>query len=424
MAADTTTIADSPVATRLAELTNRLDAATSATMGFPAGNDIDWSPLAPIFSRGLLNNLGDPYMDGLFPLHVKDFEREAIDLLADLFRAPPGDRWGYVTGGATEGILYGLWLARRLHPRAVVYHSTASHPSVPKAIDMLGMRSVVLRTDEYGELDYQDLAEQVGRMRDRPAVVAANVGTTMSETTDDVHQILRVLDSVPVPAVRRFVLADAALSGIPLALLDPADRPGFDLQDGADAVMVSGHKFLATPMPCAVVVVKAGTVARAAPIAAFSGSPDSTISFSRNGHAALAIWYALTVCGRDGLAARARKSHELAAYLHKRLDELGWPADRRPNTMSVTLAAPSEAVRSRWRLAVHEDRSHIVCAPGVTRQLLDEFLDALAGDTLASGDTTPEGAGLLPATNGRRSFIPRPLRRSASANGVNGKLTG
>src|SRR5215468_1168524 len=169
MATDQPTTEDRPVEDRLTELTNRLDAATSATMGFPAGNDIDWSPLAPIFSRGLLNNLGDPYMDGLFPLHVKDFEREAIDLLADLFRAPPGDRWGYVTGGATEATLYGLWLARRLHPRAVVYHSTASHPSVAKAVEVLGMRSVVLRTDEFGELDYQDLADQVGRLRHRAA---------------------------------------------------------------------------------------------------------------------------------------------------------------------------------------------------------------------------------------------------------------
>jgi histidine decarboxylase len=406
---------DSLVATRLAELTDRLDAATFATLGFPASHDIDWSPLAPIFSRGLLNNLGDPYLDGLYPLHVKDLEREAVDLLAGLFRAPPADRWGYVTGGATEGTLYGLWLARRLHPRAVVYHSTASHPSVPKAIDVLGMRSVVLRTDEHGELDYLDLAEQVGRLRDRPAVVVANVGSTMSETIDDVRQILRVLDSVPMPPARRFVFADAALSGIPLAMLNPDDRPGFDLHDGADAVVVSGHKFLATPMPCAAVVVKPSTVARAAgQIVSYVGCPDTTISSSRNGHAALAIWYALAVCGRDGLAARTRRSHELAAYLQARLGEMGWPADRRPHAMTVTLAAPSEAVRSRWGLAVHEGRSHIVCVPGVTRQLLDKFLDAVAGDS-----PTQEGVSLS-TVNGKLALLPRLLRRSAVPTPITG----
>src|SRR5207244_2952051 len=151
--------------------------------------------------------------------------------------------------------------------------------------------------------------------------------------------------------------------------------------------VVSGHKFLATPMPCAVVVVRASTVTHAAPVVAYTGSPDTTISSSRNGHAALAVWYALSVWGRDGLAARASQSRDLAAYLHARLAEMGWPADRRPHAMTVTLAAPPVRVRERWRLAVHEGRSHIVCAPGVTRQLLDEFLDALSGDTTGPDQT-------------------------------------
>jgi histidine decarboxylase len=419
MATDNSATVDSPVTARLSELTARLDAAASATLGFPAGHDLDWSALAPIFSRGLLNNLGDPYTDGLYPLHVKDFEREAVDFLADLFRAPADDRWGYVTGGATEATMHGLWLARRLHPRAAVYYNAAAHPSVSKAVDVLGMRSVVLRTDAHGELDYTDLAEQVGRLRRRPAVVVANVGTTMNETVDDVRQILAALDSVPMPPGRRFVLADAALSGIPLAFVDPADRPGFDLHDGADAVVVSGHKFLATPMPCAVVVVRASAVAHAAPVVAYTGSPDTTISSSRNGHAALAIWYALSVWGRDGLAARASHCRELAAYLHARLGELGWPADRRPHAMTVTLAAPPAPVRERWRLAVHEGRSHIVCTPGVTRQLIDDFLAGFPGEGSDSRNAAPGAA------NGKRGrLLPRPLRRGTSTTATAAATTG
>ncbi|HKT05215.1 MAG TPA: histidine decarboxylase [Rugosimonospora sp.] len=401
--------------TRLAELTSRLDAAGSATLGFPASYDIDWSPLAPIFSRGLLNNLGDAYTDGLYPLHVKDFEREAVDALADLFRAPAGDRWGYVTGGATEGILHGLWLARRLYPRAVVYHSTAAHPGVSKAVDVLGMRSLVLRTDAYGELDYTDLLEQARRLRHRPAVVVANVGTTMTEATDDVRQILAALDSVSVPVGRRFVVADAALSGIPLAFVDPARRPGFDLHDGADVVVISGHKFLATPMPCAAVVARACIATTASPPVTYTGSPDTTVSSSRNGHAVLAIWYALTVLGRDGLASRAHQARRLAAYLHTRLGGLGWPADRRPLAMTVTIAAPSAPLRRRWRLAVQEGRSHIVCVPGVTRELLDEFLASLDGDhtdpDTNQASTANGKTGLLPA--GRVEAHPSRRQRQA-----------
>jgi len=402
------------VTARLAELTARLDAAGTA-IGFPAGTDLDWRPLADLFTRGLLNNLGDPYADGLYPFHTKDFEREAVDLVAGLFRAPADDRWGYVTAGASEATLYGLDLARRLHPDAVVLHSSASYPAVPKAVRLLAMPSVVLRTDEHGELDYHDLADQAGRRRDRPLVVVANAGTTFGEAVDDVRRIRRVLDELAVPADRRFILTDAALSGIPLALLDPADRPGFDLADGADCVLVSGHKFLSTPMPAAVVVVRASTRA-GAPMVAYTGSPDATIASSRSGHAALAVWYALTVLGRDGLAARAEHARDLAAYLHHQLTELGWPAWRRPHAMTVTLAAPPAPIRTRFRLANSGGRTHIVCAPGVLRADLNAFLSALAAsqgrpavpDAASGSDRAPDG-------NGRRSWLPRQTRRSTPA---------
>lgn len=415
MAPDSTIPAvDGSVSARLAELAARLDAVTPA-IGFPADSDIDWRPLAELFTRGLLNNLGDPYTNGLYPLHVKDFEREAVDMLADLFRAPAADRRGYVASGATEATLYGLELARRLHPGAVVLHSAAAHPAVPKAVRILAMPSVVLRADEHGAMDYQDLADQVRLRRDRPVVVVANAGTTMTEAVDDVRRIRGVLDDAAVPAGRRFILVDAALSGIPLALLDPAVRPGFDFTDSPACVLVSGHKFLSTPMPCAVVIVKASTCALA-PAVSYTGSANTTIASSRSGHAALAVWYALSVLGPDGLAARAQQCRDLAAYLHERLDEMQWPAWRLPYAVTVTLAAPSEQVRGRWRLANDAGRCHIVCAPGVLRSDLDALLTVLAeaqGLPPAPDHEPDDGHPARP--NGRRRWLPRQRRAAGSA---------
>jgi histidine decarboxylase len=407
-------VADGSVPARLAELAARLDAAGPA-IGFPAGSDIDWRPLADLFTRGLLNNLGDPDTDGLYPLHAKDLEREAVDMLADLFRAPTDDRWGYVASGATEATLYGLELARRLQPGAVVLHSAAAHPAVPKAVRLLAMPSVVLRTDEHDAMDYQDLADQVRQRRDRPVVVVANAGTTMTEAVDDVRAIRRVLDDAPVAVGRRFILVDAALSGIPLALLDPAVRPGFDFTDGADCVLVSGHKFLSTPMPCAVVIVKASTRALA-PAVSYTGSLDTTIASSRSGHAALAVWYALSVLGPDGLAARAQQCRDLAAHLHDRLEQVQWPVWRLPYAMTVTLAAPSGPVRARWRLANHAGRSHIVCAPGVLRSDLDALATVLADAQGLPPTPDPEpDEGPSPKSNGRRRWLPRQRRAAGSA---------
>jgi len=356
----------------LDELADRLESIRPTNIGFPAASDVDYSRLSGFFDRHLLNNLGDPFTDGAYPQHTKALEVAVVTFVADLMRAPTNDRWGYVTTGAGEGNLYALHLARGLHPRGIVYYSEAAHYSMDKAMDLLAMPSIRVRVDHTGRMDFDDFQAQVDRNRDRPVIVAANIGTTMTEAVDDVRRIHQILDSLAIR--RRFVHADAALSGIPLALLDPADRPGFDFADGADSVIVSGHKFLGTPMPCGVVVVKASHCAHLTRTGGYTGSPDTTITCSRSGHAALLMWYALRSYGVDGLRARAEQSRTLAAYTHQQLAELGWDVGYNPPGFTVVLATPPAPVTEKWTLASTHGRSHIVCMPGVTRDMIDNFL--------------------------------------------------
>jgi len=365
----------------LATLRERLEATRPFNIGFPGATDFDYSALSEFFAVHLLNNVGDPYVDGAGPNQTKAFEREVVSFCADLFRAPPHDRWGYVTTGGTEGNLYALWLARSLYPDALAYVSDAAHYSIAKALDLLALPYVVVGADDTGEMDAGDLADQLARHRERPALVAATAGTTMSEAVDDVRGIARILDALAVR--RRFIHVDAALSGIPLGLLDPAERPGFDFADGADSVAVSGHKFLGAPFPCGVVVVRASDRDRVARRVGYTGSPDSTVTGSRSGHAALLLWHAIRTYGRDGLRRRAESARELAAYVHRRLLDLGWEAYRHPHAFTVVLRTPPERVARRWVLAEDGERSHIVTMPGVTRESVDAFLADLAAAVAA-----------------------------------------
>jgi histidine decarboxylase len=322
-------------------------------------------------------------------------------------RAPADDRWGYVTGGASEGTEHALWLARRRFPGAVVYHSQAAHHCVPAAVDRLALTAVVVRADEYGEIDYEDLAGQVDRRRDRPAIIVANVGTAMSEAIDDVRRITQILDGLAI--THRWVHADAALSGIPLALLDPDARPGFDLTDGADSVIVSGHKFLGAPLPCGVLVVRDSQRPNAARAATYTGAPDSTLTNSRSGLAAIGLWLTLRRHGPHGLRGRAEQARDVATYAHGRLVEIGWPAHRHPHAFTVVLATPPAAVTEKWPLASQDRRSHIVCVPGVTREQIDAFITDLQA---ATTPTVPSAA-----VDGHRSR--GLLRRTrASADGA------
>jgi histidine decarboxylase len=221
-----------------------------------------------------------------------------------------------------------------------------------------------------------------------PVVVVASVGTTMTEAVDDVRRIHAALAAAGVRSEALWVHADAALAGIPLALVDPATRPGFDIADGASSIVVSGHKFPGAPVPCAVLVVRDS----ARPVAqdrlvTYTGTFDATVSGSRNGHAALMLWWALHTWGVDGLRRRAEDARALAAHTVRRLHGIGWPAWRHDHAFTVVLDRPPRTVLDRWPLAVDGDRAHLVCMPGKTAEMVEQFvtdLDRAAGPVAAA----------------------------------------
>ncbi|MDQ7904681.1 histidine decarboxylase [Phytohabitans sp. ZYX-F-186] len=388
--------------TGLPAFADRLRSAGRYNIGFPGATDIDHTDLSPWWGR-MLNNVGDAFADGLAVNHSKVWERQVLRFVADLLRAPT-TWWGYVTSGASEGTLHALHQARRRFPTGVVYHSVAAHPSVAKAVDLLGMDAVVVRAGGRGEMDYHDLATVVGLHRDRPAVVVATAGTTLDEAVDDLRQIHAVLDEAAV--VRRLVHVDAALAGIPLALLEPQDRSGIDFADGADSVVVSGHKFLGAPMPCGILIT-ATPPAPPTGVCSYSGSPDTTVSGSRNGHTPLLLAHTISRLGRDGLHGRAVQARRLAGYTVRQLTGLGWPAWRHRHAFTVVLRTPPAPVLGKWVLAGDSgERCHIVCMPGVSAGQIDEFVS----DLHAALTPTP-GSSPLSGLDGADAGVPVPARR-------------
>ncbi|BCB74553.1 histidine decarboxylase [Phytohabitans flavus] len=350
---------------------DRLRQATRFNIGFPGATDIDHTDLLSWAGR-LLNNVGDPDVDGLAANHSKLFERRVLRFVAELLRAPVG-WWGYVTSGASEGTLHALYLARRRYPKAVCYYTTAAHPSVAKAVDILNVDTVLVRTTACGEMDYHDLATVVGQHRDRPAIVVATAGTTLTEAVDDLREVEAVLDELAV--TRRWVHVDAALAGIPLALLSPDERPGLDFADGAHSLVISGHKFLGAPMPCGILVT--ATRPNPAPgLVPYSGSPDTTLLGSRNGHTPLLLAHTVDRLGWEGLHARAGQARAVAGHAVRRLSGIGWPAWRQhPHAFTVVIRTPPQVVRDKWVLAGDgRDSSHIVFMPGITLGQIDEFV--------------------------------------------------
>ncbi len=234
------------------------------------------------------------------------------------------------------------------------------------------MPAVAVAEDRYGEMDYAALRTAVARNRRRPVIVVATAGTTMTEAVDSVAEIHQVLDDLGVE--RRYVHVDAALAGVPLALLADDKRPAFDFRAGADSIGFSLHKFLATRMPGGLVVARTDAPAASGGRVEYTGAADTVVTCSRNGHLALMAWYAVRTLGREGLRKRAETARITAAHLVDALGELEWPAWRNPHAFTVVMATPPEDVTDRWRLATEGGLSHYVCLPGRSLAQADEFV--------------------------------------------------
>jgi histidine decarboxylase len=354
----------------LDDLYARMRDANESALGYPSAKDFDCGPLLR-FLQFPINNVGDPFAEGTYKVETRPFEREVVEFFAELLRAPESDWWGYVTNGGTEGNLYGLYLARELHPRGVVYYSEHTHYSVSKNLHFLGMRHIMIRSQKSGEIDYDDLRETLKIHRDVPPIVFANIGTTMTEGRDDIRRIREIMDSLAIR--ERYIHSDAALSGGYAPFLDP--RPAFDFADGADSVSISGHKFIGSPMPTGVVIARKHNVSRIARSIDYIGTLDTTISGSRNGFTPLILWYRLRTLGLEGLRARAMESLDLAAYAERQLQAAGVAAWRNPNAITVVFPKIAEAIRAKWQLATQGDISHLIVMPGITEELIDAFVE-------------------------------------------------
>ena len=323
-------------------------------VGYPCNQSFDYSALLPFLSY-CANNVGDPFHDSNFRSNTHEFEREVIGLFADLMHLPRDQAWGYVTSGGTEGNMYGLYIGREMFPDGVVYFSQDTHYSVVKILRVLKARNIMIKSQDNGEIDYDDLHETIRINRDVPVIFMANIGTTMKGAVDDVSRVRAILDDLAV--TDSYIHADAALSGMVLPFVDEPQPYGFDA--GFDSVAISGHKMIGSPLPCGIALTRGDYVSRIARSIEYVGVLDTTLTGSRNALTPLMMWYALRQHGLDGFREIVAECLAVAGYAVARFNDSGIPAWRNRNSVTVVFPKPSADVVRRWQLAPYEG----ICPP-------------------------------------------------------------
>nr|WP_299032435.1 histidine decarboxylase [uncultured Tenacibaculum sp.] len=355
---------------RIKDIYDRISDASANFLGYPLAKDFNYNEFAP-FLNVCINNVGDPESPSTLSIDTKDIEREVVSFFADILSSSTKDVWGYVTNGGTEGNLYGLYLARESFNNPVVYYSESTHYSVKKNLHLLNLKNIVVRSQDNGEMDYEDLENLITLHRDKPAVFFLNIGTTMTEAVDDLDRIKAIIKKYAIKDY--YIHCDAAFLGCIAPFVEP--KPKFDFAEGIDSISISGHKFIGGPIPCGIVLAKRKHRDRIVNSVSYVGTLDTTITGSRNGLTPLLLWAFIEKHGKEGLISRTKKSQELAAYTEQKLKEIGVNAWRNNEALTVVLDKPSDILCKKYQLASENDMAHIICVPGIEKFQIDAFVE-------------------------------------------------
>lgn len=348
---------------------------SSVHFGYPYNLMYDHSELFE-FMKYSINNLGDPFVPSNYGVHSRQFEVSVIDFFAKLWKMPEDSYWGYVTTSGTEGNLHGILLARECHPDAVLYTSKETHYSIFKAARYYRMDCQSIPTLPMGEIDYDLLAQAIARNRDRDVIINVNIGTTVKGAVDNLDRILRILQTLNIPRERFHIHCDGALFALMMPFVDYAPEISFDKP--IDSIAVSGHKMLGCPMPCGIALSRKEHVKKVEEHIDYLNSVDTTIMGSRNGQAALYMWYSLRKKGVEGIKRDVVHCMETARYLRDKLTEAGFTCRVNDLSSTVVLERPlDEKFVKRWQLACEEDIAHVVVMPNVTESKIDRFVQEL-----------------------------------------------
>jgi histidine decarboxylase len=374
----------------IAFLKDQFQRAAPNFAGYQVNLDFRYSDLAEFLDFSI-NNAGDPYIEGPNRLHTRPMERDVLAFCAKLFHVLERNYWGYVTNGSTESNLFAANLGRtflefsanadgsRATPQPLAYYSVATHYSIPKACALLRVNAQVIPTNARDQIDIPVLLETILRNDPvaHPPLIIANIGSTFRGAYDDVEEIVAQLDKHNIK--QYYLHVDAALGGFFLPFLEEAETvrqrvPVFDFRLPIQSICVSGHKIIGAPFPCGVfLTLQENLTYSGRKQIEYIGSVDSTLSGSRNGFAALLLWYAIAQRGRQGLTTLARQMLEMSDYAVSVLAETGFHPQKCELGLAIVIDRPPEWVVQKWSLATQGEYAHIFTMGHVSKTMLNRL---------------------------------------------------
>ncbi|MEV6355746.1 pyridoxal phosphate-dependent decarboxylase family protein [Streptomyces hydrogenans] len=430
---------------RLAEVPGWHSADDPVRLGFAmtAPHDLALETFGRFAARNP-NNVGLHTRFGDGVRGTRRLEREAVLALAGLLHADAAD--GYVTSGANEGTLAGLRVGRNAlraagARRVVVLASTLTHHSVAKAAEILDLELRLLPAGPSWRLEAEaveaaldDLAEGTDAGDRTGVVVVSTAGYYNTGLVDPVDEIADVLARRASGGGNLSVFhhVDAAHGGMILPFTDP--EVPFDFRSPqVHSIVLDPHKSGLMPYSCGVFLCRKGLMGHGAVPAPMSGFLDETITGSRSGAMAAALWSLVFGVAADGYRQVLRDCLAIRDRLADAIRTADPDAVVLPSPGNTVLVAGFSheggrlpaALTDRYRLVGNtlpwkapdgtvEDRlfHHFYAMPHLTPAHLDGFATALAAALDAPDPARPRRTAQDTAPSGPPGEL-RELRRSS-----------
>jgi tyrosine decarboxylase/aspartate 1-decarboxylase len=280
---------------------------------------------------------------------TQEIEQEVINLLSvDVFKAEENSSDGYIAAGGTEANIQAAWIYRNYfikelgarHNEIAILCSVDTHYSLAKAADLLHIELYVVPVDSRSRAIKKDGLEQCIDTAIKDGIgyfiVIANMGTTMFGSVDDPELMASCLRQRNLP-FRLHV--DGAFGGFIYPVSSMESKLDFSNPD-ISSITLDAHKMLQAPYGTGIFLVRKSFMTYVNTIeASYVNGMDFTLSGSRSGTNAVAIWMILMTYGPFGWLEKINKLLYRTTWLCTQLDRLGVRHYRHPCMNIITIEA-------------------------------------------------------------------------------------
>ena len=324
---------------------------------------------------------------------TQEVEKELIRICAeDILKGEAHGFDGYVASGGTEANMQAIWVYRNYfinergakNSEIAIVSSADAHYSMSKAANVLNIQLVKIAVNkDTRQIEQEILEEELQKLKKQGVkniIIVANMMTTMFGSVDSVD--------VYVTALKKFDLeykihVDGAYGGFYYPFSAKNNNLNFSNPD-VNSVTLDAHKMLQAPYGTGIFLIRKNWIHYAnTKEASYVEGEDYTLSGSRSGANAVAIWMIMMTYGPHGWYEKILILNNRANWLSKELElkNISFYRNNDSNIITIRSESISREIAKKYGLVPDDHKNpewfKIVIMDHVTIEKLEPLVKEL-----------------------------------------------